>query len=422
MRSRDRPLAGESAEFNGGPPASTEQGLRIPEHTHAGHIYTDRDEQLGVAVSFFKASLDDRLRCVYIHDELDDTRALQGLARAGLDVNQAIQSTALELADPRLLPALPGSFDIEGLFDFARSQIARAQAAGYAGVRGVGDMGWALAPDPGLNRLSQYESQCTAFFKANPASAICQYDRQRFDAGALLNVVREHPLLIIGDTPCRNPYYVPMALTEREQGTIDLDRLLGNVLARERQERWLAAAEVGLEAHEPDIRTVDVRHLAGIYEHMRDYKRGLRDRVGWRLDRQLGGRRSPAGRIELIALDAEIHWLEGRASLWRRRELQSSGLSFDSVSGTVGYRGGAVGLSRLEAALLRALLEQAGRPRSAADLLRTAWEGDLRSEAQLRNYIVRLRAKLEALNLPASITTLRGRGYCLTTGISPGQT
>lgn len=422
MRSRDRPLAGESAEFNGGPPASTEQGLRIPEHTHAGHIYTDRDEQLGVAVSFFKASLDDRLRCVYIHDELDDTRALQGLARAGLDVNQAIQSTALELADPRLLPALPGSFDIEGLFDFARSQIARAQAAGYAGVRGVGDMGWALAPDPGLNRLSQYESQCTAFFKANPASAICQYDRQRFDAGALLNVVREHPLLIIGDTPCRNPYYVPMALTEREQGTIDLDRLLGNVLARERQERWLAAAEVGLEAHEPDIRTVDVRHLAGIYEHMRDYKRGLRERVGWRLDRQLGGRRSPAGRIELIALDAEIHWLEGRASLWRRRELQSSGLSFDSVSGTVGYRGGAVGLSRLEAALLRALLEQAGRPRSAADLLRTAWEGDLRSEAQLRNYIVRLRAKLEALNLPASITTLRGRGYCLTTGISPGQT
>ena len=422
MRSRDGPLGGESAEFNGGPPASTEQGLRIPEHTHAGHIYTDRDEQLGVAVSFFKASLDDRLRCVYIHDELDDTRALQGLARAGLDVNQAIQSTALELADPRLLPALPGSFDIEGLFDFARSQIARAQAAGYAGVRGVGDMGWALAPDPGLNRLSQYESQCTAFFKANPASAICQYDRQRFDAGALLNVVREHPLLIIGDTPCRNPYYVPMALTEREQGTIDLDRLLGNVLARERQERWLAAAEVGLEAHEPDIRTVDVRHLAGIYEHMRDYKRGLRERVGWRLDRQLGGRRSPAGRIELIALDAEIHWLEGRASLWRRRELQSSGLSFDSVSGTVAYRGGAVGLSRLEAALLRALLEQAGRPRSAADLLRTAWEGDLRSEAQLRNYIVRLRAKLEALNLPASITTLRGRGYCLTTGISPGQT
>ena len=415
MRSRDRPLGGETAEVNGGPPPSTEQRLRLPEHAHAGHIYTDRDEQLAVAVSFFKASLDERLRCVYIHDEPDDTRALQGLARAGLDVNQALQSAALELADPRFLPALPGTFDIEGLFDFARGQIARAQEAGYAGVRGVGDMGWALAPDPGLNRLSQYESRCTAFFKANPASAICQYDRRRFDPGALLNVVSEHPLLIIGDTPCLNPYYVPGALAESEPGTIDLDRLLGNVLARERQERWLAVAEVGLEAHEPDIRAVDVRHLAGIYEHMRDYKRGLRERVRWRLDRQLGGRTSPAGRTELIALDAEIRWLEGRASLWRRRELQSSGLSFDSVGGTVAYRGAAVGLSRLEAALLRVLLEQAGRPCSAEDLLRTAWEGELRSEAQLRNYIVRLRGKLDVLNSPASIVTQRGRGYCLRT-------
>jgi len=416
VRTRDRPLVGESAETNGGSPPSTEQGLRLPEHAHAGHIYTDRDEQLGVAVSFFKASLHERLRCVYIHDELDDTSALQSLARAGLDVNQALQSAALELADPHLLPAAPGTFDVEGLFDFARGQIAQAQAAGYAGVRGVGDMAWALAPDPSLDQLSQYESQCTAFFKANPASAICQYDRQRFQHGALLDVVCAHPLLIIGDTPCRNPYYAPGAPAEHEQGTVDLDQVLGNVLARERQERWLAVAEVGLEAHEPDIRAVDVRHLAGIYEHMRDYKRGLRERVRWRLDRQLGGRTSPAGRTELIALDAEIWWLEGRASLWRRRELQSSGLSFDSVGGTVAYRGAAVGLSRLEAALLRVLLEQAGRPCSAEDLLRTAWEGELRSEAQLRNYIVRLRAKLEALSLPASIQTLRGRGYRLVTG------
>jgi two-component system, OmpR family, response regulator QseB len=143
--------------------------------------------------------------------------------------------------------------------------------------------------------------------------------------------------------------------------------------------------------------------------------------VHWRVDRHLAGRRSFAGRTELTALDAEIQWLEGRASLWRRRELQSSGLFFEPASGTIAYRGAAVGLSRLEAALLRVLFEQAGRPCSAADLLRIAWNGDLRTEAQLRNYIVRLRAKLETLNVPASIVTLRGHGYCLTTYDSNGR-
>lgn len=416
MRSRDYPTTAGSAEVKRESTPSTEQGLRLSEHAHAGHIYASRDEQLLVAASFFKASLGERLRCIYIHDEFDDSSALRGLARFGLDVSQAIESESLTLADRRLLPTQPGTFDVERLFDFARLQIAQATAAGFRGVRGIGDMGWALAPDPGLEQLSQYESRCTGFFNSNPASAICQYDRQRFDDNALVEVIYEHPLLIVSDTVCRNPYYVPApAFSERARGPANLDQMLGNVLARERQERWLAVAEVGLESHDPDIRAVEVRHLARIYEHMRDYKRGLRERIRWRARRQPVDRRVTADRAELTALDAEIQWLEERASLWRRRELQSSGLFFDPISGTVAYRGGAVGLSRLEAALLRVLLEQAGRPCSAADLLRRAWEGDLRTEAQLRNYIVRLRSKLETLGVPASIVTVRGHGYCLST-------
>ena len=421
MRFRDHPPTGESAEFNGGAPF-TERGLHLPEHAHAGHIYGDRDEQVEVAASFFRACLQEHLRCVYIHDELDGARALQSLARAGLDVNRAIESSALELADRHFLPALPGTFDVEGLLAFTRLQIAQAEAAGYTGVGGVADMGWALAADPGLERLNQYEGRCTAFFKANPASAICQYDRKRFDDRALFDVIREHPLLVIGGAACRNPYYVPAAeVAEREQRTVDIDQMLGNVLARERQERWLAVAEVGLESREGHLGPVDVRHLATVYQHMCDYKRSLRERVHWRVDRHLAGRRSFAGRTELTALDAEIRWLEGRASVWRRRELQSSGLFFEPASGTVAYRGAVVGLSRLEAALLRVLFEQAGRPCSATDLLRIAWDGDVRTEAQLRNYIVRLRAKLETLNVPASIVTLRGHGYCLTTHDGNGR-
>jgi DNA-binding response OmpR family regulator len=138
--------------------------------------------------------------------------------------------------------------------------------------------------------------------------------------------------------------------------------------------------------------------------------------VRWRAERQ---QRAPAARQELAALDGEVEWLQQRASLWRRRELQSSGLFFDPVSGTMAYRSRAVGLSRLEVALLRVLLEQAGRPIHASQLIRIAWERDVRTEAQLRNYIVRLRAKLETLGVPASIVTLRGRGYRLATQVEP---
>ncbi|HXM54196.1 MAG TPA: winged helix-turn-helix domain-containing protein, partial [Candidatus Dormibacteraeota bacterium] len=209
------------------------------------------------------------------------------------------------------------------------------------------------------------------------------------------------------------------AYAARERDTLDLDHALGNVLARERQERWLAVAEADLETNGDDIEAVDVGRLAAIYEHMRDYKLALRERVRWREERQP---RASTVRREVVALDGEIEWLEQRASMWRRRELQSSGMHFDPVAGTMGYRGRAVGLSRLEVALLRVLLEQAGRPIASGQLIRVAWEREVSTEAQLRNYIARLRTKMEALRVPASIVTHRGRGYRLTTDMAgPGS-
>jgi len=393
------------------------RGLRLSEHTHAGHIYESRDEQIDVTAAFFRASLGQRLRCVYVHDQSDDTAAVQALARAGLDVSGAMQSSALQVADRRLLPTKPDEFEIEGLLTFLHDRATEAEAAGYVGVRGVGDMGWTIPSDPTHERLIQYESLVTGALNEVPAAVICQYDRSRFDDAALLEVVSTHPWLVIEGTLCQNPYCVPEhSFPERERAGLDLDQALGNVLARERQERWLAVAEGGLEVHGDDPHSVDVSRLAAIYEHMRDYKMALRERTRWRMDRQ---QRSSALRRELAALDGEVEWLQQRASLWRRRELQSSGLFFDPVSGTMAYRGRAVGLSRLEVALLRVLLEQAGRPIHAAELIRVAWDREVSTEAQLRNYIARLRIKLETLRVPASIVTLRGRGYRLVTEIDP---
>jgi DNA-binding winged helix-turn-helix (wHTH) protein len=370
-----------------------------------------------VTAAFFRASLCQHLRCVYVHDQTDDTVAVQALARAGLDVSGAIQSAALQVADRKLLPGKPAEFQVEGLLAFVRDRVVEAEADGYVGVRGVGDMGWTIPADPSHQGVVRYESMVTGAVREVSAAVICQYDRGRFDEEALVDVVFAHPWLVIAGTVCRNPYCVPEeAFGERERAGLDLDQTLGNVLARERQERWLAVAEGGLEISGDDAQSVDVSRLAAIYEHMRDYKMALRERTRWRVDRQ---QRPSTLRRELAALEGEIEWLQQRASLWRRRELQSSGLFFDPVSGTMAYRGRAVGLSRLEAALLRVLLDQAGRPIHAAQLIRVAWDREVSTEAQLRNYIARLRIKLGTLRVPASIVTLRGRGYRLATEIDP---
>lgn len=393
------------------------RALHLSDHTHAAHIYDSKDEQAGVTAAFFRAGLEEGCRCVYVHAQSDRDAAVEGLVGAGLDVSGAIESEAFHLADPGQLPSRPGEFVVEGVMSYLRDRATEAMAAGYQRVRGLGDMVWTLPSDPVQEGLIQYESLVTGAISALSVAVICQYDRNRFDDRALSEVLCTHPWLVIAGTVCQNPYCVPEASFEdREWGGLDVDRALGNVLARERQERWLSVAEADLEAFGDDAELVDVNRLAAIYEHMRDYKQALRERVRWRVDRQ---QRAAGARRELAALDGEIEWLEQRASLWRRRELQSSGLFFDPGSGTMAYRGRAVGLSRLETALLRVLLDEAGRPIPAGRLIRQAWEREVCTEAQLRNYIVRLRSKLETLRVPASIVTMRGRGYQLVTEVMP---
>jgi DNA-binding response OmpR family regulator len=385
-------------------------GLRLAEHVHAGHIYESADEQASVSAAFFSASLNDGRRCVYVHNHSDNEMAVRALVGAGLDVTIPLQTAALEIVDRRLLPTTPGDFDAETAVGFVRQRIVEAIAEGYQGVRGVGDMDWTSASDPTHERLMQYESLLTAVMHSLPCAAICQYERGRFEDTALFDVIYTHPWLVIGSTVCQNPYYIPnSSFEERDYGALELDQALSNVLLRERQERWLAT-ESDLKADGSTTTPVDVRRLAAIYEHMRDYKAALRERVSWRLKRQ---QHEPVTRCELAALDGEIEWLERRASLWRRRELQSSGLVIDPVSGTLVYRGRAVGLSRLEVSLLQVLMDQAGQPIHAAQLVRVAWDRDVSPEAQLRNYIGRLRSKLEMLRVPVSIVAQRGRGYQL---------
>src|SRR5262249_19124199 len=154
---------------------------------------------------------------------------------------------------------------------------------GYRQVRGVGDMVWTIPADPLHTWLPQYETRVTGALHELPAAAICQYDRTRFGDDALFDVLFTHPWLIVAVVTCQNPYYVPqVSFEERQRGMMDLDQALGNVLARERQERWLAVAEGDLELHGGDPKAVDVGRLASIYEHMRDYKLALRERVRWR--------------------------------------------------------------------------------------------------------------------------------------------
>jgi hypothetical protein len=79
-----------------------------------------------------------------------------------------------------------------------REETDRALAEGYSALRVTGEMTWALAGEPGSECLVEYESMLNEFFPNSSCYAICQYDRRRFDADMLLDILQTHPKVLYG--------------------------------------------------------------------------------------------------------------------------------------------------------------------------------------------------------------------------------
>jgi signal transduction histidine kinase len=190
--------------------AKLEQELsKLKQGDHVCSVYENTAEQLAVAVPFISDGLARGERCVYITDDHTIEEIAHALEAAGVDVEQERQRGALWLLSREDIYLRGGEFLPLAIIDFIRQAEAQALADGFSGLRLTGEMTWALLPEPGYYRLIDYE----ALLNQSPANSksviLCQYNRSRLDAPCIHDVLRTHPLAILGDQICSNPYYEP---------------------------------------------------------------------------------------------------------------------------------------------------------------------------------------------------------------------
>ncbi|HLT17873.1 MAG TPA: MEDS domain-containing protein [Thermomicrobiales bacterium] len=74
-------------------------------------------------------------------------------------------------------------------------------------VRLVSEMGWAAADD---NRdLLEFEARANYLMPDHPHIAVCVYDTAQFGGDVMIDILRTHPMALIGGVLQINPFYVP---------------------------------------------------------------------------------------------------------------------------------------------------------------------------------------------------------------------
>jgi len=179
---------------------------------HLCQIYENPGEQLAAAVPFIKAGLARKERCLYIGNDRSFDQVVRALEAAGVDVAEERRSGALQLLTQQNSYLVSGEFVPQAMIDFVRQAEAKALAEGYSGLRLTGEMTWALGPEPGCDRLIEYEAFLNNLLQNSRSVFLCQYDRSRFDASCIHDALRTHPLALLGGQVCTNLYYEPLEM------------------------------------------------------------------------------------------------------------------------------------------------------------------------------------------------------------------
>jgi PAS domain S-box-containing protein len=180
---------------------------------HICPIYENEAEQMAVAIPFLKKGLARGERCLYVADDRSAEQIAQALKAAGVDVSHEQARGALLILTKRETYLKAGDeFDPQAMIEFLHLAEVQALAEGFSGLRVLGETAWALGPKVTSHRLIEYEALVNEFLKNSRSLCLCQYNRQRYDPAIIHDVLRTHPIAILGDQVCPNPYYEPPEL------------------------------------------------------------------------------------------------------------------------------------------------------------------------------------------------------------------
>jgi hypothetical protein len=101
-----------------------------------------------------------------------------------------------------------GTFQVERMIDTLAQAHHRSIREGYVGARLSGEMTWSKRGHAGSENLAEYECRINILVRTVPATAVCQYDAQRFDGARLYDILRVHPMMIEHGQVVMNPCYV----------------------------------------------------------------------------------------------------------------------------------------------------------------------------------------------------------------------
>jgi MEDS: MEthanogen/methylotroph, DcmR Sensory domain len=180
-------------------------GSQLDQTRHVCAFFNSADEEYRVLLPFIKGGFQSGHKAIHVvnPDQLQDH--LQRLAEAGIDPEAMQRSGQLEVRVNTEVYLPDGRFDADRMIS-AFEQAASGSSGEYPLSRICCRMDW--TDQSQVDDVIEFESRVNEVWSRHEDAVICTYRPGQFRGDEVIDIMRTHPMVIIGGILQQNPFYI----------------------------------------------------------------------------------------------------------------------------------------------------------------------------------------------------------------------
>jgi hypothetical protein len=183
-------------------------GRKLKNTRHICAFFHSKEEQNKVLMPFFKEGFERGEKLFHIVDSRNRNEHLCACRDGGIDVEAAEESGQLDVRHWEDAYLKDGYFDGDRMIRILK-EVLEAGREKYGMTRLMGNMEWALESAPGVTDIIEYETKLNYIMPHYPDPVVCVYDLNKHSGSVVMDILRTHPMVIVGGVLQENPLYVP---------------------------------------------------------------------------------------------------------------------------------------------------------------------------------------------------------------------
>jgi hypothetical protein len=199
-------------------PISFAGGL-LDQYRHVCAFVNSQDEMYQVLDPFVREGAARGDKLMYFVDSAERGNLVRHLRHIGLDMPALLEQRQCEMRSWSETYLRGGRFDQNAMLGLLDEFLIGPRSPR---IRLVADMGWAVEQEGVNDLLIEFEARANFVHARHGHIVICVYDIAKFGGDFVIDILRTHPMALIGGVLQVNPYFVPPAefleeLRAREQ-------------------------------------------------------------------------------------------------------------------------------------------------------------------------------------------------------------